>query len=498
MFRKLRRLGGDDRGSALFSVIVLSIVMATVLAALSASSVTRSRVAERSNNELGRLYAAQAGLDRMKAFIMVDAGTAAPRLQSEIGAGGDVNAIHTLDVGGRVVETFAEDLHTSPDPYLTWYLLRARATDEQGRVTEIGLACRLVDSFAKYALFVDGNLSIGDFARYAGNVHANGTVTISGHHVTFLGDLTAMRDIVFGNSNARNTVTFAKSAISGVPYKPRPSAADIEETGSNPPEGALVFDWNNAVFKTKFRTATGVYPNNTLNSYLTFQGDEITVQHVCTVSGSTKTMTETVDIPNNNIIYSAGDVWFEGHLSRRTSIITPRNLHVTGPVRYVDDSDEAQYLLYKKAGGVAEFDDALDTWKPVTNWKSSNFDYRQADDWADRMPVVDGTPQNPTLGLVAGRSIYIENADKDFPKNVEVHAMMYSAEDVVRPRETSDPNGHNLYLFGGRVQVGSSPNSGAWQFRHYIYDENLAANPPPGFPSSLDPGFSNWHVRQSQ
>jgi len=164
----------------------------------------------------------------------------------------------------------------------------------------------------------------------------------------------------------------------------------------------------------------------------------------------------------------------------------------------VDDNDEPQYLLYNKQGGVANFHDTWDSWAPVANWKGNNFDYRQADDWAERMPVVDGYAQNPTLGLVAGSSIYINNAPKDFPKNIEVHAAIYSSNDVFRPTLEKDPNAHNIMIHGTRVQVGSSPNSSAWQFRHYSYDENLWAAPPPGFPSALDPNFSNWHIVRSQ
>lgn len=485
-----------EEGAVLIVTLIMCMVLAGVLAALTVSTVSRAQVAEQSNLELERVYAAQAGIERMKVAIMSNTGGGVNYPDEITSAYGSNDPVHTFDVGIYTIETFLEDLGTNPaDPWLTWYLIRSRATDTAGNVSEIGVTTQLVDSFGKYVVFVDEDLNIGDFARYAGDVHANEDIGINGHHVTFLGNVTAHGRITFGNSNAKNTCTFAKNAVPGVPVIPRPTVEDIEKMRENPPEGAYVYDWQNDEFIQRFKDKTGKTPNDTLVSYIEFQQDEMNVVHYCQYSGAWVKMEETVPVPNNRIIYSAGDVHAVGHLSRRTSIFTPRKVVFDGPLRYVDDNDEPQYIVYDKNDGVANFDETLDMWKPVVNWKEGNKDYREADDWIDRRPVVDGLPQNPVLGVVAGSTIYIDNADKDFPKNAEIHAMLYSADDRERPTDTSDPNGHNLVILGGRVQVASSPNSGAWHFRHYLYDENLRACPPPGFPTLINPKFTNWHVR---
>jgi hypothetical protein len=499
MFKAMRKTLVSNKGSALFIVLVLVVGMAVILAALTMSNVTRSDVAERSNTELERLYAAQAGLERLRMVIMLDPANAPAKLQNFITAEGaePMVPIHTIKMGYATVYTFIDDLGTDANPVLTWYLLRARAVDDNNRVTELGLACRLCDTFGKYALFSDTNLNIGQFARYLGNVHANGKTgtgdIVYQDHVTFEQDVTAKGRILPENKNAQLTVTFAKRAISGAPQKPRPTAADIAAIANNPPPGTVIYDWTKPAFQNEFKAATGSLPNNTLKTDIKFNVTNMTVVNTC----GTKVMTKTVPIPNDNFIYCAGSVSTQGHISRRTSILTPGTITVTGPVRYMDDNNLPQYILYQKQGGEANFSTKDDMWAPVTNWKGNNMEYRQADDWASREPVVNGELQNPSLGLVAGGNLYIDNANKFYQKNVEIHAAMYSSDGVEEPTKTSDPNGHNLMLFGTRVQYSSSPNSDAWQFRHYTYDENLWVNPPPGFPTCIDPSFSNWHIVQS-
>jgi len=495
MFRAMRKTLVGNRGSALFIVLVLVVGMAVILAALTMSNVTRSGVAERSNSELDRLYAAQAGLERLKMAIMLDQTNASVLLQNCVASG---DPAHTMTIGRAVVNTFVDDLGTDSNPVLTWYMLRAIAVDNSNRVTELGILCRLCDTFGKYAMYSDTVIDIGPDARYLGNVHADGRFNTDGHieydaRVTFEQDVTAKGTIGGTDKNADLTVTFMKKKQPFAPQKPRPTSADVMSVGANPPPGTIVYDWNNADFKTKFQSKTGILPTSPLTTTITFNVANMTVVNVC----SGKSMTETIPIPNDNFIYCAGTVSLQGHVSRRTSVLGASTITVTGPVRYVDDSNQPQYILYKKEGGIANFSNTDDMWAPVVNWKGGIYDYRQADDWGDRVPVIDGYPQNPSLGIVSVGNIIIDNGAKFYQKNVEIHAAMYSCNSVEMPSLERDDNGHNLMLLGTRVQKGSSPNSRAWHDRHYTYDENLWVNPPPGFPTCIDPSFCNWHIVQS-
>jgi hypothetical protein len=355
---------------------------------------------------------------------------------------------------------------------------------------------------------VDKDLSIGDYARYAGEAHADGKSGTAGNvsfgiYVTFEQDLTAKGTIKGNSTQANQTVVFMKKHTSGAPQQPRPTTADVTATGTNPPAGTVCYDWTKTDFQNAFKAATGSLPNNTLSTAITFNVTNMTVVNKCTVSGSTKTQTITRAIPNNNFIYCAGSVNVKGHISRRTSILTPKTVTIAGPIRYVDDGNKAQFNLYNSNGTIAGFSTTSDMWTPTDDWEGKTgtppkykYDYREADDWETRMPVVDGQPQNPSMGIVAGGNIIIDNAGTFTNKNTEIHAAMYSCDGYETPSDTDWP-GYNLQLMGTRIQTTSSPNSSAWDYRHYAYDTGLWASPPPGFPACIDPSFTNWHIIQS-
>ena len=196
-----------------------------------------------------------------------------------------------------------------------------------------------------------------------------------------------------------------------------------------------------------------------------------------------------VAVPDDRAIHCSDAVTVAGNISRRTSVITPKDIHINGPLRYVDDEGGTMWeLVDKETGEPATFDEEQNSWSMMGNWSGGDHEYRVAPDWHDRSANAQrGKP--PALGLMSGSTIYLDG--NDWP-NREIHAALFCSGDVVRPGVASKKN--NLYIHGAIITAGTNPVSSFFSYRTYAYDPNLRKYPPPEFEQTNSPAFCNWHV----
>ena len=168
-----------------------------------------------------------------------------------------------------------------------------------------------------------------------------------------------------------------------------------------------------------------------------------------------------------------------GNIARRTSIITPRDVYIDGPIRYVDDAGGPLWELRKKdTGDLENFDEASNSWSTMGDWDGPDYEYVQASDWESRPDVatdpVTGDKMLPVLGIVSGETIYISGAQE----NREIHGALFTSGDVVRP-DVGTGKKKNLYTHGALTEaavgagistVGISVKAGNHQeVNHYEY-----------------------------
>ncbi len=473
-----------QQGSALIVCMILAVVVGALLTGMVSLNLATSQVSAAANDRVVRLYAAEAGLERIKQLVVENTTSSYDWLDNHddgnpitFSEGGDSFSLGDCAVKIRITKLSGG-----------WYLTQATATDSLNRSSTIAMTVQPRSYFSDYARFVsDNNLSIGSNASYDGKVHSNGYINCAGSNITFYDDVTA-----HGSIYTNSTTTFMKNATPGVDRIELPEASELEALVTNPPAGATVYDWDNSDFRDAFKAATGQYPNSTLEVSITFDRNKMTVTSKCNVGGSWKTMTETSkDVPDQEAIYVRGPTTIEGNISRRTSVITPKAINVVNSVRYVDDSGDPLWQLRNKSdGSLAGFSSSTNTWTPTDNWKdSSNYSYTMDPTWDSHSPKdASGKTIIPCLGLVSGSTIYLKGGNN----NREVHAALFTSGDVVRP-STGTSKRKNLHIHGSIITTGTNPLSGSFSYRTYAYDPNLKTNPPPAFPTTLNPSFTNWH-----
>lgn len=474
---------GDRRGSALIVVMVLVIVAGGMLAAMLTIHMARDKAEMAGEENIVRMYAAEAGLERAKLEVVSDSGWLAANAGKSAATFTGGATAFTVNGATVTVDIAQADAN--------WYLMRSSA-QARGHTTIIAVTSRNGTLFADYARFVSkGVLDIGDYATYGGKVHCNSNINVNGDYVVFQEDVTAAGKVNYSN---RKGVVFQKRCTPGVPEIPLPGYDQLRGLADSAPAGAKVYDWNDADFKTRFQTATGVLPADDLVVSVAFKQNKMDV--VSTSGG--KTMTESnLDVPHNGTVYSTGVTRVGGNISRRLSVVSPNRIHIDGPVRYTDDSGQGQWQLQDKDGNPMPFDTGKNSWSMTGNWNGPDYKYVQADDWPARCPEVDGQRVQPALGLVtaadpdikgATGAIYISGEND----NREVHAALFSSSDVVRP----DVHGtkKNLYILGAIITTGTNPVSSYFSYRCYAYDPYLRGHPPPGFPGGDAAAFRNWHI----
>lgn len=490
-----------QRGSALLVTMVMAVSVSIMIVGLVGLALRVGNMADLANQRIARVYAAEAGLERVKQIVNVKTTSSCDWLDEN-----DSGSAITFTEGGTTMTVGDSTVYvTVSKEDSSWYLVQAYATDSNGFTTILGMTANPRSYFSDYARFVsDNSLSIGSNVSYDGKVHSNGNVVCSGSNIKFYEDVTA-----HGTISKYSDTKFLKNATAGVAQVDLPEAAELESLCTSPPEGSTAYDYDNSDFISSFNAATGKNPNSTLTTTITFNNDKMTVVNTCTytttttttttVKGKTTTTTTTttstsswtqtdVDIPDGNAIYTRGTAYVTGNISRRTSVITPKAVYITNSVRYVDDSGGAMWQLKDSSGNVTAFSSSMNTWSSTSDWTSSSYSYEVADDWSSRQPTdSDGNGITPCLGIVSGSTIYLTGSNT----NREVCAALFTSGDVVRTDQTGKKN---LHIHGSIITTDTNPLSSYYTYRCYAYDPYLEAAPPPGFPSTISPTFRNWHV----
>ncbi len=476
----------DRQGTALIIVMSLLLVFSGLVGTMLVLHARRDVSEMRSEERLMRMYAAEAGLERLRLEVTRDG--------AWLGAN-DGKALATFSNGETTFTVENDTIKYTISVQVrsdsgTWYLATSTAVNQQnGALTTLTTTAQGATYFADYARFVhNGNLNIGNYASYGAKVHANGNLNVIGSYVTFYDDVTASGKIGYSGPG-KSTVTFYKSATGGVPYVNLPGIDELKDLAESAPKGAQIYDWNDANFKIKFKNATGIFPADDLEVDVTFKQNKMTV--VSTSGGRTLTEAD-VDVNHQGTLYSTGPVTVRGNLSRRMSLICPVTVSIDGPMRYTDDAGEGQWVLRNKATGEPiPFDAASQSWSMMGNWNSPEYEYVENPDWDSRAPVIDGEKSNPALGIVTADTIYITGEGD----NREIHAALFSSGDVIRPKMGGKKS--NLWINGCIITAGTNPVSSFFSYRCYAYDPYLYGNPPPGFPGGAGPAFRNWHVTQN-
>ncbi len=469
------------KGTALIIVMSLLMVCTTLAGTVIILHARRDRSEFKSAERLARMYAVEAGLERLRQEVTSNGGWLGANVGQDKAEWSDGS--EEFAVGNYAVTV---SVATEADQ---WYLVTSTATDAVGNTTSITMTAKGSTSFADYARFVsDNDLNIGSYASYGGKVHSNEDIGVKGHHISFFGDVTASDSIWYSSQYNKDTCTFYKSATPGVPEIDLPEAAELKAISETAPLGSTLYDWDDPDYKNAFKAATGVFPGNDLEVDITFKQDKMNVVH----TSNGRTWTETgVDIPHQKAIYSPGSVTVRGNISRRLSVLTPNDIYIDGPVRYVDDAGQSQWELRKQSDdSLATFDAGQNTYSTTSSWKD-DYKYVESDTWNARKPEVGGEKFNPSLGLVSGDTIRIT---KD-QNNREINAALFTSGDVVR--HSMPDKKKNLWIWGAIITTGTNPLSGGFSYRMYAYDPHLMSDPPPGFPGGDGAKFRNWHISNS-
>lgn len=434
------------------------------------------------------------------------------------------------DETARVRVFVLEPPQSGDSPFTRVYLLVARIETgglNSGDRMVRSLACQVrpLDTFARYARFTTKDLGISvSNATYTGEVHSNGTVTVSGSNDTFTELVTSSNGSVI-NSGSGNS--FLVGTQTGTPPSDPPTMSDIKNEEKKLPGGseytaeseyagcAVTYDTRNTEFITNFYNATGytANSNDTLAVSMSLKNDKVEVTTVLTKAsnGSTLTWTQTaaqtdpdplkraVSIPNAGFFYVGGTLNVSGNMSRRASIMVTGNVTIDKPIRYVDDSGDPQYKLYNSNGTTeASFSTSTNSWNPSDDdkWNTTNNPvYKANPTWE-----VPDTGY-PTLGIVSASYIYA----KPQVEHAEIHATLFSTYANPNTAQVSQgvkfsgiSSSKNLYLLGGLDTTDACPVSNFTYFQ-IVYDTLLQKYaPPPHFPKVIRPTYSCWHEVQTE
>jgi len=507
-----------QQGSALIVTITVMTVMGLMVVGLLMAVGARDDIERFSSQNEILAYAAETGVSRAKFMVArhTDEETGENWLKHWAGTGGTPPFVANtpgsmkpitwddgndyFDIGddysgtARVRVFVLDTAPASTDAFRTWYIVIARA--EMGETSSsIAMSMRPRDLFSRYARFVSNTtLSIGADASYHGEVHSNADISLGGANIKFHERTTcagSFNGSYYDSSNTKGApyTKFLKDHQDHVGTIQLPEASEIEDLGANPPADAVMYDARNVDFKNKCNDETGYTPASTdkVNVDFVWKNDKMdTVVKVYNSSGTLKaSFTETdANIPLNSMLYVNGNASCKGNFSSRASIICTKSVTFDGPVRYVNDSGDPQYTLYKN-GSTGGFNATYNEWSDTCSWKGSEFDYRQTDGWSKP-----SHGNNPCLGVVSSNDIYIDT----MYRNAEIHAFLFSSNGVVTPTGSYGTQDYNLYCLGGLITTGTNPLSGTFKYRQYVYDKNVMSNPPPYFPTAPTPSFKNWHV----
>lgn len=539
----MRNNKSSQRGSAMVMSFLVCIMLFGVLCSLSQFSLARSSSAEQIRNHTSMEFAAEGGIRRVQSLLTYGMKTQGSswfsgkysefKAQYEQGSQDfkwlaqqpgerpefvtDSFGYYRIEGTNYKVRCRIVKLEPEKTDAQSWYQLVSQVTN--GKVTyEARCLCQLATSFARYARFVsNGSLSIRQGAEYYGNVYAFSGITCNNESPILFHEDVSTAGVITLDSGA----TYYKGKIENVPAVPLPGYTDIEAVKNSLTQSSgceywsaspadLIFDYKDSAYAAYFKQYTGYTLNpaadNSIYVEINFRGDVMDVTHkFWTGSGYIQFTRSNMEVPHGHVIWVRGYTVLKGNLSKRVTVYTQRRdggsggiTYITGPIRYVDDSDRPQFKLYSGEGYEASFDSASQTWTHTAEWKV------QKTGQVDAYPLYKQDPEwsapssgDPVLGIVACKNIYIDGnkfSNSLQQRNLEIHALLYSAEGHVEARYFST-QGYNLIINGSIITVTGNVLSSAYRYRNYLYDRNLQTAAPPRFPTTTKPGFGTYEVK---
>ncbi|GEM_PF-5703455 len=456
--------GQRDRGSALAAALVLTILVAGLVAALVTYSFPYIRTTASFNERVVAVYAAEGGLEEVRTqiaasdydsngnlWLMENSEPEAAGGMLVYGSGGKNPS---LTLGGAAVSVRITDVGAMPYQF---YRVEATAL-YAGQKVALAWELRARDTFAKYMFFNKlGDFNVGN-PKVRGSVYVGRTLNNYNGGAQYYKSVEAREGIKYFDGATQDNTSYFDVVDPSAPETKMPSTNEIATLHEN--TTAPQYDVQNS---SSYYSGGG-----DMNTYVTLQGDQVEIVAKNKQTGSV-VKSFTGPLPPNGLIFSQGDVYLKGDLSGRLTLATMGKVSVLDKVRYKDQDGDLAYTLKKDGAVVPNNEDGTqNAWTEANGYEySKNSDYNP-------------DPENaPVLGILAKDKIEIV---ADAPYNMELHAANFSAEQRWFC-DLSKKKG-NLRMLGSVVgkYAGWRYNKFGWGYAksgEYIYDTTLLNNPPP-------------------
>ncbi len=466
---KLRR---RDAGHATALALIATLMMSALAAALASTSYRLNETGLSLDNNVLAGYAAEAGLEQVKAAISSSEYTLAEgnlwlslnalpydAARRQFPAASDVPVFSDLRLGERGVDR--EDLRVDVWVYAMDDFARKFRAVARGRTGSIEALLaqdiRARDSFARFATFVDeGTLRFGA-SNVRGDVHSNDKIEFHYGGAQFHDRVSATSGFEFQNGAAEGNTSFRDQNRFGARIN-LPTVTDVNAFG----------EFSEGKYNVRSSNPDYAAPGDVLDARIRLLGTQVQITAVSRTTGSVVS-DATLPVPADGVIYVEGNVTsIEGALTGRMTISTPGQINVTGNIVYADGSGNRAMRLEDSAGQPVD----PSTLAPDASWSAGGLRY------APNPEFSMAEDSRPSLGLMAGQQIKLDGAG---PRDLEVHAALFSAAS----NWTADldvPKG-NLRILGSittkKPGARAQGSMGYAASGEYIYDASLLDNPPP-------------------
>jgi hypothetical protein len=466
------RLRRRDAGHATALALIATLMMSALAAGLASTSYRLNETGISLDNNVSASYAAEAGLEQVKAAISSSEYTLADgnlwlslnalpfdANRREFPAASDAPVFADLQVGEPGKDR--EDIRVDVWVYAMDAVARKYRAVSRGRTGSVEALLaqdiRARDSFARFATFVDeGTLRFGA-SNVRGDVHSNDRIEFHYGGAQFHDRVSATAGFDFQNGATEGNTSFRDQNRFGARIN-LPTVTDVNAFG----------EFSEGKYNVRSSNPDYAAPGDVLDARIRLMGDQVQITAVSRNTGSVVS-DATLPVPADGVIYVEGNVMaIEGTLSGRMTISTPGQINVTGNIVYADGSGNKAMRL-EDADGQA-IDPA--TLPADASWSADGRRYAPNPDFSA------SEESRPSLGLMAGQQIKLDGAG---PRDLEVHAALFSAAS----NWTADlevPKG-NLRILGSittkKPGARAQGSMGYAASGEYVYDASLLDNPPP-------------------
>ncbi len=485
----MKRRPRSEAGNATVIALLATLLLSGLAAGLASVSFGVNRTGAALDNSVLAGYAAEAGLEHVRAAVSFAAEDPDLALAGNPWLNASAIAFDAarVEFPGQLDDPVIPELRvgTNADRQDVWcdvwvyamdddgkkYRMVARGwtgayTEEDGRkVPKSGQSVSVLlaqdfrarDTFARFATFVDkGTLRFGK-TTVAGDVHSNDHIEFHYGGAKFLDRVTAVNNFSF-RTGASEAKTSFRDQNRFAPRIELPTVTDVNAFGEFA-AGAYRVSGENAAYPSG---------GEMVDAQIELKGNEVRV--VAIKQTSHEVISDvTLPLPPDGVIYVQGNVRsIQGEVSGRLTISTPGKMNVTGDIVYTDGAGHRAMRLERD--GVAVDPASL---PEGTDWKEEDgFRYVKNPEF-----TLEGD-RRPALGLMAGHEISLDGSG---PENLEIHGAMFSATSNWRA-DLKVKKG-NLRILGsittstpGERAQGKKGYAGSGE---YIYDDALLENPPP-------------------